>query len=175
MADCINALKEWTGKASATVVYDSTVDEFTHNGLFEKVKGKRNIAIIATTTDGDVFGAYYSVAVTQQEQYFQDPDMFIFSFESHGRCMTPQRFMVKEEWKGGASVEFFKNVCGGRFVLFNGGGGWFSLGNEKSRTWCFQLSHGFNGIDDTTLTGEPEGSHSGNFTCCRLVAVQLSH
>ena len=37
MADCVSALREWTGKATATVVYDSTVDEFTADRLFNKV------------------------------------------------------------------------------------------------------------------------------------------
>ena len=67
MADCINALKEWTGKAKTTVVYDSTVDEVTHDRLFNTVKGKPNIAVIGFTTDGDVFGGFYSVAVTEQD------------------------------------------------------------------------------------------------------------
>ena len=66
MANCVNALKEWTGKARATVIFDSTVDEFTDGCMFEKVKGKPNVAIVATTTDGDVFGGFYSVAVTKQ-------------------------------------------------------------------------------------------------------------
>ena len=85
MADCVNALKEWTGKESATIIFDSTVDEFTTDGLFEKVKGKRNIAVVGFTTDGDVFGGFHNVAVTEQAFWFDDPNIFVFSFESHGR------------------------------------------------------------------------------------------
>ena len=92
MTDCINALKEWTGKARATKIYDSTVDEFTGNGNFNKVKGMPNIALVGFTTDGDVFGGFYSVAVTEQDEFLYDPNMFIFSFETHGRCNTPQKF-----------------------------------------------------------------------------------
>ena len=65
MADRVNALKEWTRKAKETIIFDSTVDEFTFDGLFNKVKGKPNIAIIGFTTDGDVLGGFYSVAVTE--------------------------------------------------------------------------------------------------------------
>ena len=96
MAECINALREWTGKSSATIIYDSTVDEFTADGLFNKVKGKKDIAVIGFTTDGDVFGGFYSVAVTRQDRNVYDPNIFVFSFESHGRCTTPQRFIVKD-------------------------------------------------------------------------------
>ena len=97
MACCVNALKSWTGKSNANIIYDSTVDEFTDQGLFDKVKSKRNIALIGFTTDDDVFGGFYSVAVEMQEMQFFDPNMFVFSFESHGRCETPQMFIVKEE------------------------------------------------------------------------------
>ena len=168
---CADALKEWTGKARETIVFDSTVDEFTYDGLFEKIKGKPNIAIVATTTDGDVFGGFYSVAVTEQGRSFFDPSIFIFSFESHGRCMTPQRFVLKEENRKYASVLFYKkDFWSGRFVVFDGYLGHFFLGNEKSRTICADLSQGFEGIDNTTLTGK---ENNGAFTCCRLVAIQL--
>ena len=75
MADCVDFLKEWTGKAIATIIYDSTADEFTDGGLFNKVKDKQNIAIIGFTTDGDVFGGFYSVAVTKQEKRLLRPEL----------------------------------------------------------------------------------------------------
>ena len=163
-------LKEWTGKTTASVVYDSKVDPFTDDGLFNAVMGKPNVAIVATTTDGDVFGGFYSVAVTKQQKEFFDPNMFIFSFESHGRCATPKKFCVKERLTEIAFVKFFKDDSHGWFVEFNVGRGWFHLGNEKSRTFCFSLSGGFEGMEDTTLTGTNIGQF---FTCCRLVAIQL--
>ena len=83
-----NTLKQWTGKAAASVIYDSNVCPFTDECLFQMVKDKQNIALVATTTEGDVFGGFYTVAVTEQDEFFWDPDMFIFSFESHGRCKT---------------------------------------------------------------------------------------
>ena len=173
MADCSNALKQWTGKASATIIYDSTVDEFTHDGLFEKVKGKPNIALVGFTTDGDVFGGFYSVAVTEQERRFFDPLIFAFSFESHGRCVTPQRFSVKEGLGKEPHVWFYENGSKG-FVWFGvyGEGGPF-LGDESSDSYCWQVSHTFEGLDDTTLTGK-NGTDEGPFHhCARLVSVQL--
>ena len=174
MADRVDALKRWTGKARATVVYDSTVDEFT-DILFDKVKGKRNIAIVGFTTDGDVFGGFFSVAVTEQYKEFDDSTIFAFSFESHGRCDTPQRFVVKEELKKEAFVYFFKNDSRG-FVDFWVNGGNFSLGNEGSDSYCCDMSRGFEGLEDTTLTGKNgdwfiEPYHR----CARLVAVRLSN
>ena len=83
----VEALKEWTGKSSATIIFDSVVDEFTDQGLFKKIKGKANIALVGFTADGDVFGSFYSLAVTEQDKWVYDRNMFVFSFESHGRCM----------------------------------------------------------------------------------------
>ena len=149
---CLQALKEWTGKASASVVYDSTTDEFTADGLFTKVQGKQNIALVGFTTDEDVFGGFYSVAVTAQEEEFYDPNIFAFSFESHGRCMTPQRFVVKSWLRDEAGVYLWKNNVD-RFVWFLVDGcGAFYLGNEKSQSFCSHLSNGFEGLEDTTLS-----------------------
>ena len=176
MADCVNALKRWTGKASATVVYDSTVDEFTDGGLFKKVKGKRNIAIVGFTTDGDVFGGFFSVSVTEPAVHFVDPNSFVFSFESHGRCKTPQRFFVKKEWKAAnAGVLFCQNDNKG-LVSF----GWyfsgsFFIGNERSDSMCWNLSCVFEGLNNTTLSGKDESWHNGPYHhCVGLIAVQMS-
>ena len=175
-----SVLKGWTGKTSASVVYDSMVDEFTHDGLFNKVRGKRNIAVVATTTDGDVFGGFYSVAATKQgQECFYDTNIFVLSFESHGRCETPQRFAVKEELqllKPQISVNFQKVNSTGLVVFWVGGamcGFW--LGDEKSNSWCLYLSWAFEGIDDTTLTGQTNtmGSISSYHHCTRLIAIQL--
>ena len=171
----VNALKEWTGRARASTIHDSAVDEFTTDGLFEKVQGKRNIALVGFTTEGDVFGGFYSVAVTEQDIVFYDPNMFVFSFESHGRCETPQRFGVKEERKEKAYVRFFKNDNQG-FVVFWFGSCGFVLGDERSNSWCYSLSVAFEGLKNTTLTGQNNagGWREGpNHHCTRLVAVQL--
>ena len=171
----VNALKQWTKKASATVIYDSTVDEFTHDGLINKVKGKPNIAIIGFTTDGNVFGGFYSVAVTEQKKDFNDRNIFAFSFESGGRCMTPQRFMVKEEHKEIASVRFFEKSNSGIVGLWVYGTGGFCLGNERSNSYCWNMSRAFEGLENTTLTGQSNTNY--NFPpyhhCTRLVAIQL--
>ena len=117
MANCVDALREWTVKARATIVFDSTIDEFTADGIFNKVKGRQNIALVGFTTDGDIFGGFYSVAVTEQWKDFDDPNIFVFSFESHGRCETPKRFAVKEWLKENVNVFFNESFTNG-FVWF---------------------------------------------------------
>ena len=176
MTKGVEALKKWTGKTKATIVYDSKKDPFTADGLFEKVRGRPNIALVGFTTDGDVFGGFYRMSITEQCWEFHDRNMFIFSFESHGRCMTPQRFDVKEGMgKRYSVVIFYKDdEYHGWFVKFDGYTGGFFLGNEKSDTYCINLSQGFEGIEDTTLTGKNRACGKGPYHhCARLIAVQL--
>ena len=170
----VEALKQWTGKGRATIVYDSKKDVFTAGGLFNNVKDKANIAVIGFTTDGDVFGGFYSRAVTEQEEKFYDPTIFAFSFESHGRCATPQKFVLKEEWKELVNVKFWKNDSRG-FVIFWMDCRWgFFLGNESSKSNCWNLSSGLEGLADTTLTGKTGYFYDTQFYhCTRLVAIQL--
>ena len=167
----INALKRWTDKASAVVIYDSAVDPFTQDGLFDKVKGKENVAVVASTTDGDVFGGFYSQPVTEQDKECDDPDMFIFSFLSHGRCKTPKRFVTKFHEYDDPFVLFWNKNRAGWFVDFGVGGlSCLSLGNVMSNTKCYGLSDGFENIEDTTLTGK---SGDERHFCARLVAIHL--
>ena len=154
-----------------TILLDSTVDEFTDGGLFDKVEGKRNIAIVGFTTDGDVFGGFSSVAVVHQGRDFYYSGAFIFSFESHGRCMTPQKFVVKEG-KSQPFVHFCKNNGHG-FVWVGDYFGGFYMGNERSASYCSNLSHGFGGLEDTTLTGKNGIVDNGPYHCTRIVAIQL--
>ena len=120
------------------------------------MRGKQNIAIIGFTKVGDVFGGFFSVAVTAQNEWIDDLNIFAFSFESHGRCMTPQRVVGRNGLKMKANLKFYKNS--NRFVAFCVGddfvGAFFLLGDEKSHSYCENMSWGFEGIQDTTLTGK---------------------
>ena len=168
MGDCTNALKQWTGKQSATILFDSNADEFTADGFFDKIQGKPNIAVIGITTDGDVFGGFYSRAVDTQNGY-SDPNIFAFSFESHGRCKTPQKFDLKPWMKIRSGVFLWKNHNKG-FIWFYVHDLWgFWLGNEKSYSCCRDVSSSFRRLEDTTLSGK----NLEPYRNIRLVAVQL--
>ena len=67
MARCTDALKQWTRSETAAIVYDPRAEPFTRDRLFEKVQNKPNVAVVAFTTDGDVFGGFYRVAVDAQD------------------------------------------------------------------------------------------------------------
>ena len=170
MAERVNTLKTWTGKARAAIIYDSKVDPFTDQDLFDRVKGKPNIALVVFTADGSVFGGFYTVAVTEQKKNFFDPDMFVFSFESHGRCKTPQRFAVKADVKSDKYVYFFNEPSHRKVVNIGGRSGCVYVGTVKTDTYCVDLSRGFEGLEDSTLSGKLT---YGQFVCARLVAVHL--
>ena len=125
------------------------------------------------TADGDVFGGFYSVAIDAAKKHNPDTRLFLFSFESHGRCMTPQRFVVKGDTRG--SVRSMDDDPHG-FVAFSTfkapGILWF--GDVESECWTHRLSQGFEGLTDTTLTGITGRGHDGPYyRCCCLVAFQM--
>ena len=165
-------LRAWSGKHTARTVFDSDVDEFTVDGLFDKLRGKRNVALVVVTEDGDVFGVFYRVAVTEQWKTFFDPNIFIFSFESHGRCRRGQRFVAAPELTGDVGVEFGRFDPDGWLVLVSGCSGALYLGNDWMNTHGYELSGDFEGLEDTTLTGAvgwDSPAHSRRF-----LALQLS-
>ena len=69
---CVHALKTWTGKTQVTTINDSAEDEFTDQGFFDKVMGKRYIALVVVTADGDVFGGFNNLAVTNLKKDSND-------------------------------------------------------------------------------------------------------
>ena len=170
---CVKSLQEWTGKTRVSVLFDSNENEFTDTALFDVLRNRPNVALVAVTKDDDVFGAFYSTPVSKQDEEFYDENIFAFSFESHGRCMTPQRFVPMADQKDEAYVVFCKNdETFERFVLVGlEACGEFSLGNEQSKTFCENVSCAFEGIEDETLTGCNEWMHP--YHCCRLIALQL--
>ena len=174
MATGVSALMQWAGKSRGSIVYDSRVDPFTADGLFAKIRDTPNVALITCTTDGDVFGFFYTKPVRVAGKSMIDPNMFIFSFESHGRCKTPQRFLVKADKRGKSDVYVRKNPDP-VLVSFGMPGGCSGFTKEKSPAVCRGLSTVFEGIEDTTLTGKTVvGKELNPFFCARVVALHLS-
>ena len=162
--------KQWTGKSTAGVVFESTVDEYTSVCVFQAVNGKSSIGIVATTADGDVFGWFFSVAVTEQNKFFSDPNMFVFSFEWHGRCTMPQQFAAKEEWEKFALVQFWQNSSECWFVRFGVYRvGCFLLGDERSISYCWDTSFAFEVLEDTTQTENKLCDEGPYRHCARLM------
>ena len=174
----LDALKEWTGRSRLSVVYDSAVDGMTVCDMFQRVRGKRNVAVIGTTTAGDVFGGFYSVAMTR-EDVIKDPNAFVFSFKSHGRCRVPQRFVVKNKRKEGFAVALFEQD--GVWTLAIGLGSFpipvFGFVSSGIRPFCVchKMSKTFEGIQETTLMGDERCLKDvlGVCVCSHLMAVAL--
>ena len=168
-------LQQWTAKPRAVLVYDSLVDDFTDDGLFTSVRNVERIALVAMTTDGDVFGGFFSRAVSRQEVCSYDPSVFAFAFEAHGRCATPQRFAVLPEKRSRAFVYVYHHAVDGQFVMFGADVGCgFSLGNELSRTICMRLPEGFERLEDAVFSGgNDDGRGNPFFICERLLAMHL--
>ena len=55
-----------------------------------------------------MFGGFYRLAVQEQGEDFFDPNKFALSFVLHGQCITPERFVMKENAKRWKFVSFFR-------------------------------------------------------------------
>ena len=153
LAGVSQALSAWFGMANAKVVYDSDEDEFCSAAFARHVLARDNVAVVATTDDGDVFGGFCAAPVTSLFTRHVDPSVCLFSFASHGRCPTPARFPQARPADNPAFVEVWNNDQRG-FLAFGGvSGGFVCLGNECLYSCADALAAAFDGLDDTTLTG----------------------
>ena len=170
LAKGIEALKAWRELPNVTLIYDSTVDPFTMEDLFQRVVDRPFVSYIAFTSDGDIFGVSLQRAVPPGVRQVQDGHLFVFSFESHGRCETPQMFRPPSDRIGGTYLTFSNNdnEFFHTHVRFRGG---LAFGDERCATKSWGIADSFPGLEATTLTGKPDNER---YTCTRLIAVQLS-
>ena len=168
MSQCINALRKWTGKKNVLVLYDSMADECSTYTFFDSIKGKEQIAVIGFTPEGDVLGYYCKACLLRQDTTIFDPDLFLFSFESRGRCKTPKRFLPKRGVKNDLGLGFSIHWASDSFAnVFVARCGSISFGNERLKDGCSGLSKAFKDMEDLTLTGNQYPCYS------RLIAVRL--
>ena len=173
-------LKTWTEMATATIVYDSTVDPPAKGDFFETILYKENIAVVAFTGDGDVFGVFHNFSLSDQERV-TEPRVFLFSLESHGRCMTPKQFLFEcndllmnhQHYKDGQ--RFFLLCDGNRTYCYLGEPCFEDLLIEKlgleKKSSPVDITSCFQGVDKTVLIGD--GPDTTTFIT-RLVAIHLA-
>ena len=170
LAKGIEALKEWRELPNVTLIYDSTVDPFTSEDLYRRIVNRPNVSYIAFTSEGDIFGVSLRSPLPSGVRQVQDWNIFVFSFESHGRCETPKMFRPEPNRMGMTFMTFMndENEFFHTHVRMRGG---LAFGNERCATKSWGMSQAFVGLEDTTLTGKGDNER---YTCTRLIAVQLS-
>ena len=167
----LQALKGWTQKQNATIIFDSSYDPFVFNVFHERVMNVQDVAVVGFTSEGCVFGGFFHRPVGVVNVQVEDPHVFAFSFASRGACETPQQFVPPDVLQAVSppGVRLMTNDSG--FIRFSVGGvQGFSLGNQQSKTSSSECSIGFRGMNDEILSGKPGKS---KYTCVRLVALRL--
>ena len=170
----VDALRRWTGRASARLVFDDAAAGLTSDALFRCVRGVAGLAYVAVTMDGDVFGGYSGVAVDERERACGDPGLFLFAFEAHGRCETPRRFVVKGAVRGEAAVRL-GGVDDDELVTF-GVGEWGELALGAGGSYCVSLGDAFEGLKNTLLVRQNVDvvRDVGEFEVARLLVFRLA-
>ena len=166
--------KGWTEKNTTKTLFESTTNEFDAHHFFESVRGKEDVAVIAFTSKGDVFGGFYHIPVHVHNKESYDQNIFLFSFESNGRLHGPQHFKVSTSKRNQVFVRVFDK--GGLFVWFGSENGSLGFGPEKGtpHSFCCNVERVFDGLANTDLTGSfSTMADEQTFFVVRVVALQL--
>ena len=166
-------LQAWVGMTAMQVLFDSDVDEFVAETVGPKILGRDHLAVVGILPTGDVFGAAFSLPIPQSDEMVYDPSMFAFSFQSNGRCLTPQRFLVCPEWRHESCLQFYANDKRGFFQFWVWLKSCFWLGCETSNCFNFNLDNCFETLEERTLTGMNYDCEPPFYHCARLMVVQL--
>ena len=166
-------LEEWTSLKCSDIVFDSNVDNWSEDTseFNEKIIGKKQLAFLIETEDGEKFGYYLNTEII--EKYWQkygdprietDNNSFEFNLESNGRLPKPMKFEIKDLEK-----------CG--YLLFEKSDGYLiKLGdirlfkeNYKNLSRCYQFENDFDyhGIENA-LCGK------FHFTPKRILVIQMN-
>ncbi|KAL7722348.1 hypothetical protein QTN25_001091 [Entamoeba marina] len=82
----LSKIKEWSGKNSYSILFDSDVDGDGGDGVLrEKVFGKSNLYFIHFDDNQNVFGGYVDKKIEITEGWIRDPKSFAFSLLRNGR------------------------------------------------------------------------------------------
>ena len=163
----VPVLKTWTGAQSADVVFDSVEDgedSWTFNATLE---GKAPVAVLCWTEDGDAFGVMFTEPV--EGKCVSRHPFSVCSFESHGRCITPQRFSMNPARVDQCEVQL-RQDRNGICLLCRSGDASLLLQDGRRMSRGVGLGRLFSGMEDTTLVGLSRGAP---FRCVRLVVVHL--
>ena len=148
----LDTLKRWTNATASHIVFDADRRLIVGRAFFPKCGGLANLALVAFTRDGDVFGGFVKRRFPRENERAKDPGHFLFSLYSHGRGSAPAMFPLTEQARQEVAVQTFydDNVAG--FLRF-GGRGALTLGNNSFTPFAKNLRLSYVGLPDTLLTG----------------------
>ena len=147
----INALLQWTHKTGFSVLFNSQTEPFFAHNILYRTMLMSDIVYIVITAGGDVFGVYYEKPLGGLDIQVNDPSIFMFSFESHGRCAKVKRFALKSYRADDAFVMLHRNSR--RIFTVGCGHAELSLYDTRTTSYTNNLSWMFWDMDNRTLTG----------------------
>ena len=166
-------LKDWTESSSLHVVYDSDIDEFSNVEFLNHCLSRPNIAVVGMTSKDDVFGVFFGAPVDTPGKAPFDPSHFIFSFQSNGRCVTPQRWFVKARAQASFfSVWFSSSECG--FLRVGDFAAKLFFGNSRSKCFAYKTGNVYDGLDNAALTGTDDWDADAVWHFTRLLVLQCA-
>ena len=96
------SLEQLSGMNCGEVLFDSNVDNWSVNTsvLNERITGKKQLAFIIESEDGEIFGYYLNTEIFKNVEYSKfmktNSKTFHFNLESKGRFNGPKRFNIRD-------------------------------------------------------------------------------
>ena len=93
LAPFVHPLKCWTQAASFQIVFDTQINGWERQGLFNAVQGRGGLTFVVETDKGDVFGCHLTATVQSLGRWTEDPAFFVFTLQSRME-REPRRWAI---------------------------------------------------------------------------------
>lgn len=171
LCEQIQHLAQFQG-LSPEPVYASRGGHIDQAQVFSKVQNQGNVAIVAKTACGRLFGLLYTKAVSVFDKKVMDPSISVFAFRPGDDEMPFEVFDLNDACKGRTYVRFPRRSRSGFVQVAVDGVGQLWVGTEQSDSYSESISSVFDGVSDDGLTGR-NGRRQDQFYHCEGVVVFL--
>ena len=138
----IRLFQEWTGLKCSTILFDSTIDNWSQNtSTFDsKIIGKKHLLFFLQDDENKTFGYYLDTEISPQ--YFQqtptNEQSFFFIIDSNGRIQQPIKCEIREPRDNGYMLypkEYETLIELGEMTIMKS--------NQKHKSFFFQTYKSF--------------------------------
>ena len=156
-----NYIEQWTHKKITNLLFSTMKDDWSiETSTFDtKIFGKENILIVIEDSNKNLFGcfinspinSYFTNYSNKNSKRIEDPNSFVFTLRSNGRCLKPTNFPMKYQNRMSAFTLYHKD----HKSLFTVGNGYDIViykGLNKCNSFCSQFSFDY-GNYSNVLTG----------------------
>ncbi|KAL7715582.1 TLDc domain-containing protein [Entamoeba marina] len=169
MFESIECIKQWSGKESYDILFDSDLHGNGGNGvLMRKILNKNNVCFIHFDSKNNIFGGYLNTTIDKCNHYLWDKKSFLFSLMRNGKIKNI-KYKIRKNQEG-YSFYLYSN---GDYLYGFGSGYWdlFACRINLQYSCCKQTSFLY-GDDPEPLIDNP--GDPNRFEMKRILVLQMN-